>query len=591
MGVVYEAEQVSLRRRVALKVLPNAGMLDQRQLQRFKNEAQAAACLHHTNIVPVYFVGSERGVHFYAMQFIDGQTLAALIRQLRSPLDQAPEQPTVAYQPPDRPASAADTESLTWQLTQSGAGPKRGREYYRRVAELGVQAAEALDHAHQMGIVHRDVKPGNLLLDNTGRLWVTDFGLAHIQHGEASLTLTGDLVGTLRYMSPEQALAKRVPIDHRTDVYSLGATLYELLTLRPACAGKDRQELLRQIAFEEPVNPRRLTEGVPQELETIVLKAMEKNPADRYGTAQELADDLRRYLADQPIRARRPSLAQHLAKWARRHRPLVTLALVMVLLVGIVALIGYATTMVALGREAEARQRAEEARGREVVEHQLAESQRDAAQDRLYVSNMRLAQAAWETGDVERARELLEQHRPAEGQRDLRGWEWYYLQGLCHGTLPTFTEPVGQVNSVAWSPDERYLAIQENFSGTVTVWDVTIGQTRCTLRRATPRQLGGTMAWWSPDARFIATLKGGRGNGHGLGCDNGAGASNLTRADPVEQRVGPRGLEPRRQAACFEHRHPTRSGPSHTGVGRGGAQAPGDPPRDHGGYAGLCLEP
>jgi tetratricopeptide (TPR) repeat protein len=220
-----------------------------------------------------------------------------------------------------------------------------------------VQAAEALDHAHQAGIVHRDVKPGNLLLDARGNLWVTDFGLAHVQHGEASLTMTGDLVGTLRYMSPEQALAKRVPIDHRTDVYSLGATLYELLTLRPAFAGKDRQELLRQIAFEEPAPPRRLDRAIPAELETIVLKALEKGPADRYATAQELADDLRRFLEDRPIRARRPSPAQRLRKWGRRHRAAVTAA-ALCLLVTVPALVGSAGWV--LGDRAARRREAED---------------------------------------------------------------------------------------------------------------------------------------------------------------------------------------------------------------------------------------
>src|SRR5262249_34889016 len=146
-------------------------------------------------------------------------------------------------------------------------------------------------HAHTLGIVHRDIKPANLLLDGRSGLWVTDFGLAHIQ-SDARLTMTGDLVGTLRYMSPEQTLAKRVVVDHRTDVYSLGATLYELLTLAPAFRGNDRQELLRQIAFEEPVRPRGLNKAIPMELETIVLKALEKNPAERYTTAKELADDL-----------------------------------------------------------------------------------------------------------------------------------------------------------------------------------------------------------------------------------------------------------------------------------------------------------
>jgi serine/threonine protein kinase/Flp pilus assembly protein TadD len=332
MGIVYEAEQLSLRRRVALKVLPFAGMLDPRALQRFHNEAQAAACLHHTNIVPVHFVGSERGVNFYAMQFIDGQTLAALIEQQRQGATTA--EATTAYQPPGAPAAAPEETTVAQAATRSGSGSKRGREDFRQVAQLGVQAAEALDHAHQAGIVHRDIKPANLMLDVRGNLWVTDFGLAHVQHGEASLTMTGDLVGTLRYMSPEQALAKRVVIDHRTDVYSLGATLYELLTLRPAFDGKDRQELLRQIAFEEPPQPRRLDRGIPAELETIVLKAMEKNPAERYGTAQELADDLRRWLEDQPIRARRPSLVQRARKWGRRHKALVRAmtALVLVLL-------------------------------------------------------------------------------------------------------------------------------------------------------------------------------------------------------------------------------------------------------------------
>jgi tetratricopeptide (TPR) repeat protein len=340
MGVVYEAEQISLRRRVALKVLPFAAALDPKQLQRFKQEAEAAAHLHHTNIVPVHFVGSERVVHFYAMQFIDGQTLTALIRELRglAGLEEASQAGSAG---PAReagpgcgaPAAGATTLPAAVLTTERSA---RSPAHFHMVARLGVQAAEALEHAHQQGIVHRDIKPANLLLDGRGHLWVTDFGLARFQ-SEAGLTLTGDLLGTLRYMSPEQALAQHALVDHRTDVYSLGATLYELLTLHPACDGHDRQEVLRQIEREEPRPLRRLNPAVPADLETVVLKTLAKEPEARYATAQELADDLQRFLKDEPIRARRPTLVQRARKWARRHRAVVrsaTAAVLAILLLG-----------------------------------------------------------------------------------------------------------------------------------------------------------------------------------------------------------------------------------------------------------------
>jgi serine/threonine protein kinase len=340
MGIVYEAEQVSLRRRVALKVLPFAATLDATRLQRFTNEAQAAAQLHHTNIVPVFAVGCERGVHYYAMQFIDGQTLAAVIRQLQgSEEGQAPPAgdsvPTAACSPSPCPPEVGDapTPPVAGLSTERA---RRDRSFYRRAAELGGQAAAALEHAHQLGVVHRDIKPANLMLDARGTLWVTDFGLAQISTGE-SLTLTGDLVGTLRYMSPEQALGNRAVIDQRTDIYSLGVTLYELLTLRRAFPGADRQELLRQIAFEEPRPLRKVDRGIPAELETIVLKAMAKNRDERYSTATELAEDLERFVKDEPIRARRPTLAQRLRKWGRRHRALVGAAVAVVVLTAAVS--------------------------------------------------------------------------------------------------------------------------------------------------------------------------------------------------------------------------------------------------------------
>src|SRR5262245_41486169 len=311
MGVVYEAEQVSLTRRVALKVLPLAATMDPRQLERFRHEARAAGLLHHPHVVPVHGVGCERGVHYYAMQLIEGCSLAAVIDRLRgadppSPLPLSPqgrgEEKRGGEAAPTRPLAALYTVPL-----------QRGRAHFRRVAELVAQAADALEYAHSMGVVHRDVKPANLLLDAGGNVWVTDFGLARLGEGPG-LTVSGDLLGTLRYMSPEQALARHGLVDHRTDVYSLGATLYELLTLRPAVDGAGRQEILHQLGFEEPVAPRKLDRSVPAELETVTLKALAKNPGERYATAQELADDLRRWLDDRPTLARPPSLLQRLRK-------------------------------------------------------------------------------------------------------------------------------------------------------------------------------------------------------------------------------------------------------------------------------------
>jgi serine/threonine protein kinase/tetratricopeptide (TPR) repeat protein len=374
MGVVYEARQLSLGRRVALKVLPFAAALDPRQLQRFKVEAQAAALLHHTHIVPVFAVGVERGVHYYAMQFIEGRTLSEVIRELRRlngllPKDEEPgasDRSTVelaaglasgqltpagprpdASPPPPAPQPAA-TDSTSGPLVLSSGSSITGRAFFQAAARLGIQAAEALEYAHSLGVVHRDIKPANLLLDTRGKLWVTDFGLAQVQaEAGLTLTLTGDVLGTLRYMSPEQALGRRALVDHRSDIYSLGVTLYELLTLRPAVGGSDRQEILRRIAFEETPGLRRLNPAVPRELETIVLKAMAKEPEGRYATAQELADDLTRFLEHRPIQARRPSVAERAAKWARRH--IAVVASVLMLLV--ISVIGFGLATLLIWRE------------------------------------------------------------------------------------------------------------------------------------------------------------------------------------------------------------------------------------------------
>ncbi len=336
MGVVYEAEQVSLGRRVALKVLPFAAAIDPKQRQRFQIEAQAAAQLHHPHIVPIFGVGCDHGIHYYAMQFVDGRSLSAIVRELRD------AQPA----PPEKEA-----QSSSPALEDSANAPtKVDRAYCRNVARLGAEAADALEHAHGLGIVHRDIKPANLLIDPSGALWITDFGLARSTN-DLSLTHTGDMVGTLRYMSPEQAQARGGVVDQRTDIYALGVTLYELLTLQPAFNGRDHQELLRQIALDEPVAPRRLNAAVPRDLETIILKAIAKDPSSRYTTARDLAADFRRFLDDQPILARRPGMLERTFRWAQRHRDLVVTAAAILMLA---LAVGTAVTLAQARRTEEA---------------------------------------------------------------------------------------------------------------------------------------------------------------------------------------------------------------------------------------------
>jgi WD40 repeat protein/serine/threonine protein kinase len=514
MGVVYEAEQISLGRRVALKVLPFAGAMDVKQLQRFKNEAQAAAQLHHTNIVPVHFVGCERGVHFYAMQFIDGQTLAAIVHDLRrlagpgvpaapagslagelasgrwapAPRNGGAPQRTTDYVPAPQPLTALPAEAPTAPAAAlSTERSTRSPAFFRTVANLGVEAAEALEHAHQLGVVHRDIKPGNLLVDAGGHLWVTDFGLARLG-SDASLTMTGDLLGTLRYMSPEQALAKRVVIDHRTDVYSLGVTLYELLTLEPAYSGRNREEVLRQIAFEEPRPPARINRSVPAELETIVLKAMAKNPEERYATAQELADDLKRYLEDKPIKAKRPSLRQRAAKWARRHKTVVRAAMVVLVL----AVVALAVSAALIWQANEGLNRANDD-----LNKANADLKQSLERERLnaYYQRIALAEREWSTNNQPRYAQLLE-----ECPLDLRGWEWYYLQRLRFKALPPLHHEAA-VFCVAISADGGRIASTSQ-DGMVKIWDAKNGQELLSFRA---HENHARSVAFSPDGQLLAT--------------------------------------------------------------------------------------
>jgi serine/threonine protein kinase/WD40 repeat protein len=381
MGVVYEAEQESLGRHVALKVLPAQALLDPKHVQRFQREAKAAARLHHTNIVPVFGVGECAGLHYYVMQFIHGLGLDQVLDELkrlrqgrtgmteadhlaateRAPAgrvaealltgrfsvspDKGPAEQAADVPPPAPLAVAPSAADSTTPIHLPGQAEHStlsgsGRSYCQSVARVGVQVAEALAHAHGQGILHRDIKPANLLLDMHGTVWVTDFGLAKADDGDG-LTQTGDIVGTLRYMAPERFGGKSDP---RSDLYGLGVTLYELLTLRPAFAEADHNKLLQRVLHDEPPRPRRLNAEVPRDLETIVLKAIAKEPKQRYASAAELAEDLRRFLADRPVKARRASALERLWRWVRRNPALAAaLAAAAALLLAVAAVASWDT--------------------------------------------------------------------------------------------------------------------------------------------------------------------------------------------------------------------------------------------------------
>jgi eukaryotic-like serine/threonine-protein kinase len=362
MGIVFEAEQESLRRRVAVKVLPRQALLDEKHLKRFQREAQIAASLHHTNIVEVFGVGEQGGFHYYVMQFIEGVGLDAIIPRLSQSVRQGDG---LEAQASTKSSTAADPEdalteaALVQLLGQEGQSAGRlGPAYWRSVAGVGLQAADALSYAHGQGVLHRDIKPANLLLSGQGRVWLADFGLAKAARSE-ELSLSKDVVGTVRYMPPEQFNGRT---DHRSDIYSLGLTLYELLVLRPAYAEADQSRLIQSIVQGPPTPPGTIRPGIPGDLETVILKAISHSPGERYQSAAELADDLRNFLDDRPIMARRATPFERLNRWCRRNQPVAFLAgtiLLLLVLVASVATVGYVRTKLALQGEAMERAKAE----------------------------------------------------------------------------------------------------------------------------------------------------------------------------------------------------------------------------------------
>jgi WD40 repeat protein/serine/threonine protein kinase len=581
MGIVYEAEQISMQRRVALKVLPLAGLCDDLMIRRFQNEVRAVAALNHPNIVPVYMVGEERGVHYYAMQLIRGRSLSEIIASLRHVRDEGNgldgstmsqisrmgkvEGGAEADFDASRELVAGDSHQdarpepiETVAKADSSTIPHSSRrEYFRSVAALGIQAASALQHAHDEGIIHRDIKPANLLLDSSAKLYLTDFGLARIE-ADAGVTMTGDLIGTLRYMAPEQALAKRVVVDHRADIYSLAATLYELLTLRPAYLAEDRQQLLKQIAFEEPTPLRRIDRDIPVELETIVHKAMSKDMDQRYSSAQELADDLRAHLENRPIKAKPPTLSETIGKWTRRNliltwASIITLSLVTITLATSTLLIAnqrdIAEDRLVRAKTAEQdalRQRddARQARQTAVQERQLANARAEELSRRIYLIHLANADKALLADNYLRARAELD-----ACPREHRGWEWHHLVERIRATIPRafpgsenpiFTRdgkwlisagaqgtPENRlacvwetssgellktllhdcpISQLALSLDEKLLA-GGDLDGNLFVWNIEAGEKLWTQEVDERRSLGLA---FSPDGRLIASANEGR---------------------------------------------------------------------------------
>ncbi len=430
MGVVFEARQVSLDRTVALKMILAGQLADDNDVKRFHTEAEAAANLDHPGIVPIFEVGQHEGQHYFSMGFVEGQ-------------------------------------SLSQRLTEGPLPARQAAELIRRVSE-------AIEYAHQHGVIHRDLKPANILLDSNNNPRVTDFGLAKKIQGDSGLTGSGQIMGTPSYMPPEQAGGKRGEVGPAADVYSLGATLYALTTGRPPFQAATPMDTVLQVLSDEPVSPRRLNAALPRDLETICLKCLEKDPGKRYARAAALGEDLRRYLSGEPIVARPVTRLERAVKWTRR-KP------------AIAALLALVAMVTALGL------------GGVLWQWRTAVRQTELAQRRLYDVQMNLVQRCWEDYNGTLLHQGLVDQLPAnQGGIDRRGFEWFYWQRKMSEDHLTLRLGYTRISSLAYSPDGRRLA---SAGGLLKVWDAATGQEIQTFEGHSGHL---TCVAFSPDGQRIA---------------------------------------------------------------------------------------
>jgi WD40 repeat protein len=411
MGVVYRATQLGLGRVVAVKLLLLGKYSSGESIERFRREAHSVAALRHSNIVSIFEVGECDGQHFFAMEFIEGQTLAGLLR--------------------------------------SGPMPAR------RAAELARDVARAIHYAHSQGVLHRDLKPSNVLIDGLGQVRITDFGLAKKLDGSSDLTVTGQMVGTPNYLSPEQAAGRQSELGAASDVYAIGTMLYELLTGRPPFLEESLQETLLHIRDTDPETVRSLNPAIDRDLETICLKCLQKEPTRRYATAEALAEDLDRWLKQMPIAARPVGRLERASLWSkRRPRQAGLLGLLGLALVAVLVLLA-GIAMVSI----RARVRAE------ILELKT--------QKRAYAADINLIQQALDLNNLGRAEELLNQHRPEPARQDLRDWEWRYLWQQCQSeALFTLATRANSISSLTVSHDQRWLAVGEERQAGLSIWDL-----------------------------------------------------------------------------------------------------------------------